>query len=43
MVSSLPAISFLNVPHFSRRMATNALSSRVGISLSVRALPTILP
>jgi hypothetical protein len=43
VVSSLPANSFRNIPHFSRRMATNALSSRVGIRLGDRALPTILP
>jgi hypothetical protein len=43
MVRSLSAISSRNVPHFSHRMATHALRSRVGISLSVRALPIILP
>jgi hypothetical protein len=43
MVRSLSAISFRNVPHSSRRMATHALHSRVGIRLSVRALPIILP
>jgi hypothetical protein len=43
VVRSLSTISFHNVPHSSRRMATNALRSRVGIGLSVRALPTILP
>jgi hypothetical protein len=43
VVRSLSAISSRNVPHSSRRMATNALRSRVGISLSVRALPIILP
>jgi hypothetical protein len=42
MVRSLSAISFRNVPHSSRRMATNALRSRVGISLNVRVLPIIL-
>jgi hypothetical protein len=42
MVKSLSAISSRNVPHSSRRMATNALRSRVGISLSVRVLPIIL-
>jgi hypothetical protein len=42
VVRSLSAISFRNVPHFSRRMATNALRVRVGISLSVRVLPIIL-
>jgi hypothetical protein len=40
---SLSVISFHNVPLFSRRMATNALRSRVEIKLSIRALPTILP
>jgi hypothetical protein len=43
MIRSLSTISFRNVPHSSRRMATNALRSRVGIRLSVRALPIILP
>jgi hypothetical protein len=43
MVRSLSAVSFCNVPHSSRRMATHALRSRVGIRLSVRALPIILP
>jgi hypothetical protein len=43
VVRSLSAISSRNVPHSSHRMATNALCSRVGISLSVRALPIILP
>jgi hypothetical protein len=43
VVSSLPVISFRNIPRFSRIMATNTLSSRVGISLSVRALSTTLP
>jgi hypothetical protein len=43
VVRSLSAISSRNVPHSSRRMATNALRSRVGIRLSVRALPIILP
>jgi hypothetical protein len=42
VVRSLSAISSRNVPHSSRRMATNALRSRVGISLSVRVLPIIL-
>jgi hypothetical protein len=42
VVRSLSAISFRNVPHFSHRMATNALRVRVGISLSVRVLPIIL-
>jgi hypothetical protein len=42
MVRSLSAISSRNVPHSSRRMTTNALRSRVGIRLSVRALPIIL-
>jgi hypothetical protein len=42
VVRSPSTISFRNVPHSSRRMATNALHSRVGIRLSVRALPTIL-
>jgi hypothetical protein len=43
VVRSLSAISSRNVPHSSRRMATNALRSRVGISLSVRVLLIILP
>jgi hypothetical protein len=43
VVRSLSTISSRNVPYSSRRMATNALCSRVGIRLSVRALPTILP
>jgi hypothetical protein len=43
VVRSLSAISSRNVPHSSRRMTTNALCSRVGISLSVRVLPIILP
>jgi hypothetical protein len=42
MVRSLSAISSYNVPHSSRKMATNALRSIVGISLSVRVLPIIL-
>jgi hypothetical protein len=42
MVRSLSAISSHNVPHSSRKMATNALHNRVGISLSVRVLPIIL-
>jgi hypothetical protein len=42
VVMSLSAISSSNVPHSSHRMATNALRNRVGISLSVRALPIIL-
>jgi hypothetical protein len=43
MVRSLSAISSRNVPHSSHRMATNTLRSRVGISLSVKVLPIILP
>jgi hypothetical protein len=43
MVRSISAISSCNVPHSSRRMATNTLRSRVRISLSVRTLPIILP
>jgi hypothetical protein len=43
VVRSLSAISSHNVPHSSRRMATNALRSRVGIKLSIRALLIILP
>jgi hypothetical protein len=43
MVRSLSAISSRNIPHSSHRMATNALRSRVGIRLSVRALPIIPP
>jgi hypothetical protein len=42
MVGSLSAISSRNVLHSSHRMATNALRSRVGISLSVRDFPIIL-
>jgi hypothetical protein len=42
VVRSLSVISSRNVPHFSRRMATNALRNRVGINLSVRVLPIIL-
>jgi hypothetical protein len=42
VVRSLSAISFHNVPHSSHRMATNALRSRVGISLSVRVPLVIL-
>jgi hypothetical protein len=42
MARSLSAISSRNVPHSSRRMTTNALRSRVKISLSVRVLPIIL-
>jgi hypothetical protein len=41
VVRSLSAISSHNVPHFSRRMATHALRSRVGIRLSVRVLSII--
>jgi hypothetical protein len=43
MVRSLSAISSRNIPYSSRRMATNAIRSRVGIRLSIRALPIILP
>jgi hypothetical protein len=43
VVKSLSAISSRNVPYSSHRMATHALRSRVGIRLSVRALPIILP
>jgi hypothetical protein len=43
VVRSLSTISSYNIPHSSHRMATNALCSRVGIRLSVRALPIILP
>jgi hypothetical protein len=43
VVRSLSVIIFRNVPHSSRRMATHALRSRVGIGLSVRALPIIPP
>jgi hypothetical protein len=42
MVRSLSVISSRNVLHSSRRMATNALRSRVGINLSARVLPIIL-
>jgi hypothetical protein len=42
VVRSLFVMSSRNVPHSSRRMATNALCNRVGISLSVRVLPIIL-
>jgi hypothetical protein len=41
VVRSLSAISSHNIPHSSRRMATHALRSKVGINLSVRALPII--
>jgi hypothetical protein len=43
VVRSLSAISSRNVPHSSRRMVTNALRNRVGINLSARVLPIILP
>jgi hypothetical protein len=43
VVRFLFAISSRNVPHSSSRMATHALRGKVGISLSVRALPIILP
>jgi phosphatidylglycerophosphate synthase len=42
VVRSLSTISSRNVPHSSRRMAINALRSRVGISLSIKVLPIIL-
>jgi hypothetical protein len=42
VVRSLSAVSSRNVPHSSRRMATNALRNRVGINLSARVLPIIL-
>jgi hypothetical protein len=42
VVRSLSAISSYNVPHSSRRMATNTLRNRVGINLSVRVLLIIL-
>jgi hypothetical protein len=42
VVRSLSAISSRNIPQSSRRMATNALRNRVGISLSVRVLLIIL-
>jgi hypothetical protein len=42
VVRSLSAISFRNVPHSSRRMATNTLRIRVEISLSIRVLSIIL-
>jgi hypothetical protein len=42
MVRSLSAISFRNVPHFSRRMVTNALCSKMEINLNVRVFPIIL-
>jgi hypothetical protein len=42
VVRSLFAISSRNVPYSNRRMAINALRSRVGISLSARVLPIIL-
>jgi hypothetical protein len=41
MVRSLSAISSCNISHSSHRMATHVLRSRVGISLSVKALPII--
>jgi hypothetical protein len=40
---SLSTVSSRNVPHSSRRIATNVLRSRVGIKHSVRVLPIILP
>jgi hypothetical protein len=43
MDSSQHAIRSCNVPRTSPRMWTNALSSRMGINLSVRAYPTTLP
>jgi hypothetical protein len=43
VVRSLSTISSRNIPHSSHRMATNALHNRVGIRLSVRDLPIILP
>jgi hypothetical protein len=42
VVRSLSAISSRNVPHSNRRMVTNALRNKVGISLSVRVLPITL-
>jgi hypothetical protein len=42
VVRSLSTISSRNVPHSSRRMATNTLRNRVGINLSIRVLPIIL-
>jgi hypothetical protein len=42
VVRSLSTVSSRNVPHSSRRMATNVLRSRMGIKHSVRALPIIL-
>jgi hypothetical protein len=43
VVRSLFAISSRNVPHSSCKMTIHALCSRVGIRLSIRALPIILP
>jgi hypothetical protein len=43
VVRSLSTVSSRNVPHSSRRMATNVLRSRVGIKHIVRALLIILP
>jgi hypothetical protein len=42
VVRSLFAISSRNIPHSSRRMITNALRSRMEISLSAKVLPIIL-
>jgi hypothetical protein len=42
VVNSLHVISFCNVLRTSRRMAINALNSRVGIRISARAPPTTL-
>jgi hypothetical protein len=43
VVRSLSTVSFHNVPHSNRRIATNVLRSRVGIKHSIRVLPIILP
>jgi hypothetical protein len=43
VVRSLSAVSSRNIPHCSRRMATNVLRSRMEIKHSVRALLIILP
>jgi hypothetical protein len=43
VVKSLSVVSSHNVPHSSRRIATNVLCSRVGIKHSIRVLPIILP
>jgi hypothetical protein len=43
VVRSLSVVSSRNVPHSSRRIATNVLRSRMGIKHSVRVLLITLP